>query len=71
MAKKLDFEKASYLSQLHRLRALAELALTKYPVRVKKIEFINHGENTTFKVTDLAKKNCPSLKMLLFKAILH
>lgn len=45
------FEKATYRAQVRRLRQLAKNALKFYPVQVKKIEFINHGENTTFAVT--------------------
>jgi Ser/Thr protein kinase RdoA (MazF antagonist) len=47
----VDFEKASYRSQVFRLRKLAEAALRRFPVRAKKVEFIHHGENATFKVT--------------------
>jgi Ser/Thr protein kinase RdoA (MazF antagonist) len=53
MSKKtVPFEKASYRSQVRRLRALAESALKLYPIKVKAIDFVNHGENATFKVTD-------------------
>lgn len=44
------FSQSSYLAQVRRLRALANKALNQYPIRVKSIEFINHGENTTFQV---------------------
>ena len=46
----LPFNQATYLVQVRRSRELAALALDRYPIRVKKIEFINHGENTTFRV---------------------
>jgi Ser/Thr protein kinase RdoA (MazF antagonist) len=47
---KIPFEKASYHSQIFRLRKLAEEALRNYSFKVKKIAFVNHGENTVFKV---------------------
>lgn len=46
------FEDSSYLAQVRRLRKLAEEAVKKFPVKVKTIYFIHHGENATFKVTD-------------------
>lgn len=49
-----SFETASYLSQVRQLRKLAETALKQYPIQVKQLKFINHGENTTYKV--LAKE---------------
>jgi Ser/Thr protein kinase RdoA (MazF antagonist) len=39
-----------YLAQIHRLRLLAESALESYSVGKHKLHFINHGENTTFRV---------------------
>lgn len=45
------FAQASYLAQVRRLSVLARSALRQYPIRVDTIKFINHGENTTFKVT--------------------
>ena len=47
---KKSFAQSSYLAQVRRLRLLAKAALTRYPLRVRKIEFINHGENATFQV---------------------
>ncbi len=47
---KKPFTQSSYLSQVRRLRALAELVLAQYPIQVKSIRFINHGENTTFRI---------------------
>lgn len=52
---KKPFNQASYLSQVRRLRALAHKALAQYPIKVKSMYFINHGENTTFRV--LSKNN--------------
>lgn len=46
-----DFADLTYHGQIRRLRLLAAVALAKYPLRVRGLEFINHGENTTFKVT--------------------
>ena len=51
------FSELSYKGQVARLRELAEKVLTCYPIKVSKIKFINHGENTTFKVADSRKKN--------------
>jgi len=39
-----------YLSQLRLLRQLAAGALLRYPIGQHKLSFINHGENTTFRV---------------------
>lgn len=50
------FEQSSYLTQVKRLRKLAEEALKLYPLNVKSIDFIQHGENSTFKVVD-SKEN--------------
>ncbi len=41
----------SYAKQVRQYRALAEVAIRLYPFRVRKLDFINHGENSTFKVT--------------------
>lgn len=43
-----EFGKVSYLAQVRRLRTLAKVALDRFPVRVKEIRFIRHGENATF-----------------------
>jgi len=40
----------SYLSQVRQLRNAANAVLKKYPIEVIKLKFINHGENTTFKI---------------------
>lgn len=40
----------SYLSQVRILKDLSKVVLMRYPIQVKEIKFINHGENTTFKV---------------------
>lgn len=47
---KKPFHQASYLEQVARLRKLARKALEEYPIKVKSINFINHGENTTFRI---------------------
>lgn len=49
------FHKASYLAQVRRLRALAKVAICRYPIKVREINLIHHGENTTFRVD--AKNN--------------
>lgn len=46
----IAFENASYLSQVRRLRALANKALAEYPIKVKALKFIQNGENATFRV---------------------
>ncbi|HLQ76209.1 MAG TPA: phosphotransferase, partial [Terriglobia bacterium] len=50
------FASASYLSQVRRLRDLADRALTRYPVRVRSCTLISHWENTTFRVTSTTGK---------------
>jgi Ser/Thr protein kinase RdoA (MazF antagonist) len=47
------WNEASYLVQVRRLRNLARKALELYPLKIKKISFINHGENATFKIEDV------------------
>jgi Ser/Thr protein kinase RdoA (MazF antagonist) len=47
----VPFEKASYLTQVSRLRALAQEALRLYVHRVEACRFLAHGENTTFQIT--------------------
>jgi len=44
------FTQATYLSQVKRLRRLAETALARYDLKKPEIHFINHGENTTFRI---------------------
>jgi Ser/Thr protein kinase RdoA (MazF antagonist) len=51
-----EFSHATPRSQLLRLRVLAGEALKLYAIRIKTVDFINHGENTTFKVTAFDKK---------------
>lgn len=45
------FREASYLAQIKRLRELARSALKAYNIQVKELKFINHAENTTFRIT--------------------
>ena len=47
----MKLESMSYLSQVRALRRLAYSALKQYPIKLKSLNFIQHGENTTFKVT--------------------
>jgi len=44
------FKGLTYLGQVRRLRRLAESALGKYRLDDPRLRFINHGENTTFRV---------------------
>lgn len=44
------FHESSTLSQIRRLRLMAESVLHKYPIKVRCLDFIHHGENATFKV---------------------
>ena len=44
------FRQASALAQIRRLRAVASEAVTRFPIRARKISFIHHGENTTFEI---------------------
>ena len=52
----IPFKTASYQTQVARLKSLAEEALKLFPVKPQALEFINHGENTTFKLIDKSKK---------------
>jgi Ser/Thr protein kinase RdoA (MazF antagonist) len=47
------FTEISYLSQVRRLRSFAWIVLKQYRVNFRKLEFIHHGENATFKVTTI------------------
>lgn len=44
------FESGSYRSQVYWLRQMALEAIKKFPVLPRKIKFISHGENATFRV---------------------
>jgi Ser/Thr protein kinase RdoA (MazF antagonist) len=46
----IPFERATYRSQLFRLRKAANDVIKKFPIEVNSLEFIHHGENTTFKI---------------------
>ena len=52
----MEFDERTYLSQVRRLRDLAHEVLTHYRLGKYELDFINHGENATFKVKT-AKKN--------------
>ena len=47
----IPFAEASYKSQVYRLRALARKVVAHFGLRQARLEFINHGENATFKLT--------------------
>jgi len=53
---KKPFNQASYLAQVRRLRVLALKVLKRYPIKVKSVTFINHAENTTFRITAANRK---------------
>lgn len=55
-AELVPFEQASYLSQIRRLRALADEVVKKFPVKVKSIDFIRNNANAVFKITDSRDK---------------
>ena len=46
------FAEAGYLAQARRLRRLASRALALYPISVRSVDFLNHGENATFRIED-------------------
>ncbi len=46
-----NFAEKTYLGQVRHLRNLALNAIKLFPIDLEKLHFINHGENTTFKVT--------------------
>jgi Ser/Thr protein kinase RdoA (MazF antagonist) len=52
----VPFKIASYAEQVRRLRALAKEALKHYSLKPRSIMLLNHGENTTFKITDTRGK---------------
>ena len=43
-------ETKSYLSQVRQLRKFAISAVKMYPIDIIQLKFINHGENTTYKI---------------------
>lgn len=45
------FHESSTLAQIRRLRHMAEVVVLKYPIKVRRVDFIHHGENATFKVS--------------------
>lgn len=59
------FDECSYLSQVRKLRVLAEEVMKYYSFKSYELKFINHGENATFKVltpkkTYLLRIHCKS-----------
>ncbi len=54
---KSSLKDLTYRQQLRELRLLAISSLDQFPIKLAKIRFIQHGENTTFKVTDNHKQN--------------
>lgn len=57
MSKTVEFNQASYLSQVRRLRTLAQEILEKYPIKVKTLIFIKHGANAIFRVIDQKQRS--------------
>lgn len=47
---KKDFDQLTHLGQSRKLRQVAIEALKQYPIKNFEIKFVNHGENTTFKI---------------------
>jgi len=45
-----EINKKSYLSQVKQLRKVAISALKRYPIDIIELKFVNHGENTTYKI---------------------
>lgn len=55
----IPFEQASYLTQIRRLRGLAIAVAKEFPIKSKTIDFVRHGANAIFKITDIrGKKFC-------------
>lgn len=52
MKQENSFENLSYRGQVRILTGMAHRALSRYPIQSPKVEFINHGENATFRVRD-------------------
>jgi len=50
-----EFNNMTYLAQVRRLRLLAKEALKRYPIGKYELRFVNHGENTTYKVRTAKK----------------
>lgn len=46
----IPFEQTGYRTQVRRLRGLALQALNLFEIDVASVQFVNHGENTTFKI---------------------
>lgn len=57
MPKNVKFNQASYLSQVRRLRALAQEVLAQYSIKVKTLIFIKHGANAIFRAIDTRHKS--------------
>lgn len=50
------FETLTHKGQILRLRQLAKRAIEEYPLEVRSLRTINHGENTTFELSALHKE---------------
>lgn len=45
-----DFKNRTYRSQVRILREFAKAGIRKYDLKIRSLDFINHGENATFRV---------------------
>lgn len=52
-----EFSELSYRMQVQLLKKLALAAMARYPIKLKRIKFINYGENATFQLTDSKNSN--------------
>lgn len=48
MVRQKNFADITYLGQVRLLRELAVNAVRRFPIELKRLQFIHHGENTTF-----------------------
>lgn len=62
------FDQTTYLTQVRRLRVLAEEVIKQYPIRAASLNFIQYGENATFKIID---KNNKKYLLKLHREIYH
>jgi Ser/Thr protein kinase RdoA (MazF antagonist) len=44
------FDNLTYLGQTRKLREFAEYTLKSFPIKATRLEFINHGENATYRI---------------------
>lgn len=56
MLKQTLLKKFGYKRQLRELKKLAIKTCAQFPLNLKRIDFLKHGENTTYKITDSNSK---------------